>query len=117
MRNLDYVAVGKRIKRLRKKKGYSQKYVADAANLSDKYISEIEGGKKEGRLDIYVRIATVLDVSLDEFITDFVPANSAIFEHNINNMCKDFGKTRKEMLLDYIELLADKEHYDHNDDE
>ena len=117
MEKLDYSAVGKRIKSIRKKKKYSQKYVAEAANLSDKYLSEIECGKKEGRLEIYVRIAAVLDVSLDEFIIDFSAADSIVFEHNINNLYKSFGKVRKEMLLDYIDLLSNKEYYDNSDEE
>lgn len=112
MKDLDYAAVGKRIKNIRQKKNYSQKLVADMANLSEKYISELECGKKKGRLDIYARIAAVLNVSLDEFIIDFVSRDSQVFDYNINMMYKDFGETRREMLLHYIEFLADKKEYD-----
>ncbi|MDO5398007.1 MAG: helix-turn-helix transcriptional regulator [bacterium] len=112
MENLDYVAVGRRIKKIRQKKQYSQQNIAEMTNISEKYISEIECGKKEGRLEIYARIAAALNVSIDEFVKDFVTADSTVFESNINSMYKQFGKTRREMLLAYMEFLNDKPEYD-----
>ncbi len=112
MENLDYVAVGRRIKNIRQKKQYSQQNIAEMTNISEKYISEIECGKKEGRLDIYARIAAALDVSIDEFIKDSVTAYSTVFENNINSMYKQFGKERREMLLAYIDFLNGKPEYD-----
>lgn len=115
MENLDYIAVGRRIKNIRQKKQYSQQNIAEMTNISEKYISEIECGKKEGRLDIYVRIAAALDVSLDEFVKDFVTADSVVFECNINSLYKSFGKTRREMLLNYMDFLDTKKEYDFKD--
>lgn len=117
MEILDYVAVGKKIKNIRMQRKYSQQNLADMTNLSMKYISEIELGKKEGRLDIYYRIATALNVSLDEFVMDSVPANTIIFENNFNAVYKSFGKTRKNMLLNFMYYLNDKQEYDFKDDE
>lgn len=115
MKDLDYAAVGTRIKAIRMQKHYSQRTLADKTNLSYKYISEIECGKKEGRLKIYARIADALEVSLDEFVMDSIPADSLIFEHNINASYKSYGKVRKEMLLNYIDFLNGKKEYDEND--
>ena len=112
MENLDYVAVGKRIKCIRKQKGYSQQEVASMTRLSSKYISEIELGKKEGRLDIYFRIALALDVSLDELIRDSASINTAIFEQNFNSIYEGFGNIRREMLLDFLKFLEGKKEYD-----
>lgn len=112
MKNLDYIAVGKRIKKIRKQKNYTQEKVAEIADLSTKYISEIELGKKEGRLDTYFRIALALDVSVDEFLKDSVPSNTVAFERNFNTLYKNFGKIRREMLLDFMSFLDSKKDYD-----
>ncbi len=117
MKDLDYSTVGKRIKEKRKQKHYSQYKLADITGLSSKYISEIELGKKEGRLDIYVRIAEALNVSLDEFVADSVSADSVIFENKFNVLYKSFGKTRKEMLLNYMDFLYGKQEYDNKENE
>ncbi len=117
MKDLDYSMVGKRIKEKRKQKHYSQYKLADITGLSSKYISEIELGKKEGRLDIYVRIAEALNVSLDEFVADSVSADSVIFENKFNVLYKSFGKTRKEMLLNYMDFLYGKQEYDNKENE
>lgn len=117
MKDLDYIAVGKRIKAKRKQKHYSQQQLADIAGLSSKYISEIEHGKKEGRFDVYVRIAEALNISLDEFITDSVSADSVIFENHFNALYKSFGNIRKEMLLNYMDFLYGKSEYDNKDTE
>lgn len=117
MESLDYGKVGKRIKKIRKQKKYSQQFMAEKTGLSTNYISEIELGKKEGRLDIYVRIANALNVSLDEFVVDTTPAKSVIFERNFNSVYQTFGKNRREMLLNYIDFLYTKPQYDNKDEE
>lgn len=116
MENLDYVAVGKRIKSIRNQKGYSQQKVASIADLSSKYISDIELGKKEGRLNIYFKIAVALDVSIDELVIDSASVNTAIFEQSFNSIYKGFGNIRREMLLDFMNFLESKKEYDSKDD-
>ncbi|MDZ7781972.1 MAG: helix-turn-helix transcriptional regulator [Halioglobus sp.] len=42
--------------------------LADAADLSQAYIAQIETGKREGRIDAYKAIASVLEVQLDDLV-------------------------------------------------
>lgn len=51
---------------LRKEKGYSQERFAFDANITRKYMSDIENGKRNISLDMIVRIADQLGVSLSE---------------------------------------------------
>lgn len=55
-----------RVKVWRSHRGLSVKGLAAEAGISAPYLSEIEGGKKEGSLSVMKKIAEVLDVDLDD---------------------------------------------------
>lgn len=55
-------AFGKRIRDLRKQKGYSQEQLADRADLHRTYIGAIERGEQNVSLDNIAKIAKALDV-------------------------------------------------------
>lgn len=59
---------GKRIKELRKKKGYTQESFADKINISPRTYSGIESGAHGTSIDTLVEISKSLNVSLDYII-------------------------------------------------
>lgn len=56
------------VKVWREYRGMSQATLADAAGLSQAYIAQIETGKREGRIDAYRAIASVLEVNIDDLL-------------------------------------------------
>jgi DNA-binding XRE family transcriptional regulator len=56
------------VKVWREYRGMSQVALADAAGLSQAYIAQIETGKREGRIDAYKAIASVLEVDIDDLV-------------------------------------------------
>ena len=61
----DLTEIGKRIKRARKSKGINQVEFADKLNISVSHLSNIENGKINVGLDIFMAITDALDVSAD----------------------------------------------------
>ena len=57
-------AVGKRIRQIRKEKGWSQEYLADEAEIHRTYMWGIEAGRRNPSLKHLTRIADALDVPL-----------------------------------------------------
>lgn len=57
-----------RIRTYRKYRGLTITELAEAAGISQPYLSEIESGKKTGTVDVLKRIATVLKVDLDDLV-------------------------------------------------
>lgn len=55
------IEIGKAIQRQRQDRGYSQGKVAKSANLSLKYVGEVERGSANVTIDVIERIAAVLD--------------------------------------------------------
>ena len=59
-----------RIRTFRNYRGLTVSTLAEAAGISQPYLSEIEAGKKTGSVDVLKRIATALKVDLDDLVVD-----------------------------------------------
>ena len=58
--------LGERIREVREARGLSQTSLADAAGISQGYLSQLEQDEREPSLSIAARIARALDLSLDD---------------------------------------------------
>ncbi|MDF1608499.1 helix-turn-helix domain-containing protein [Hoeflea sp. YIM 152468] len=57
-----------RIRTYRKYRGLTMMQLAEAAGISQPYLSDIENGKKAGSIDVLKRIAAALRVDLDDLV-------------------------------------------------
>ncbi len=62
---------GRRLRELRKARGMTQEALAEAADLSGNYISDLELGLKVPSLTILVRLSEALDIGTPELLADF----------------------------------------------
>lgn len=62
---------GRRLRELRKKRGLTQEALAESADLSGNYISDLELGLKVPSLTILVRLSQALEVATPELLADF----------------------------------------------
>ena len=67
---LDYEALGKRIKERRLQKGLSQEKLAELTDLSVTHISNVEHAKTKVALQSLVPIANALEATMDELLGD-----------------------------------------------
>lgn len=67
---MDAKAVGQRIRAEREKREMTQEDLAALVDISPTHISVIERGTKIPRLDTFVAIANVLEVSADSLLID-----------------------------------------------
>jgi len=103
MNDLDKVKrnLGKNIRRVRQLRGIET--IEEAAKLIDideKYYGDIERGKKNFTIEILIKIANGLDVSLEElFIKDsnLLSLRFVISEHNITTL-KEVVKMIKDLI-------------------
>ncbi len=66
---MDYIALGKDIRELRRKRGFTQEKLAEFADLSVPYISHLERGTKTPSLAVLVRLAENLGVTVDRLLS------------------------------------------------
>lgn len=100
--DLDYKAIGKRIKIARIKSELSQEALAEKADLSPTHMSNIENGNTKLSLPMIVSIANALSVSVDELLCDTVIHSKEIFAQEIQNSVADCDDYEIRILSDIL---------------
>lgn len=98
---------GYRIKYYRQQMNYTQEQLAEKAKITTNYLSAIERGIKVPRLETFVSIANILDVSSDELLSDVLrrggQVQSCILEEQIEELpARDQKRIRRilEVLIE-----------------
>lgn len=99
---IDYKAIGKRVKIARARKNLTQENVAEAIALSVPHMSNIETGSSKVSLPTLIAIANVLDVSVDELLCDTVIRSKAVFESEMEKVLADCDNYEIRVLTDVL---------------
>lgn len=67
---INYLLLGEKIKKIRRRKNLSQSTLAELVNVSISYISRVECGKDHISLDLLVNVCEALETNLDEILTE-----------------------------------------------
>ncbi|MCL2773373.1 MAG: helix-turn-helix domain-containing protein [Oscillospiraceae bacterium] len=87
--NIDYIAIGKRIRAIRISKNMPQEKLAEKAELSTTHMSHVETGNTKASLGTIAGIANALEVSVDELLCDNVVRSKHVFEKELANLLAD----------------------------
>ena len=99
---LDYKAIGKRIKIARIKKNLTQETVADKIGFTPQHVSNIETGNTSVSLTTLVAIANTLTVSVDELLCDTVLTSKPVFEKEAKEILEDCNEYEIRVLVDVL---------------
>lgn len=103
--DLDYTALGARIRALRKKKGFTQQHLAEQVEIETSNISHIERGASKVGLSTLVRIANALGASLDDLVCDSILCEKDVFDHEIADELKDCSPEEVRMISEMVKAL------------
>ena len=87
--DIDYKAIGLRIKAARGRKGLTQGHIAQLTGLSTPHISNIETGNTKLGLPTIIHLANVLDVSVDELLCDSIHRSEQVYSHELSDLLQD----------------------------
>ncbi len=102
---LNYKAIGTRIKNVRSKIGINQERLAELAGLSVTHTSHIETGNTKVSLPALVKIANALCVSLDELVCDSLLKSRAVFEDELSEILNDCMEHEIRIIVDMAKAL------------
>lgn len=85
---LDYIAIGDRIRKYRELSRMTQEQLSESCSLSTGYIGHLERGTRSPSLETLVKISQILRVSLDNLVFGKTEIN--------NNMIKILALTLEE---------------------
>lgn len=98
---MDFLLIGRRIQQARKSKKLTQAKLAEMADITDKYLSNIETGKDQCSLGTLLSLANALNVSMDYLL-----------DKNLdNNHINEYEEDCKEILLEARNLTSEQRRY------
>ncbi|MBQ6699756.1 MAG: helix-turn-helix domain-containing protein [Oscillospiraceae bacterium] len=104
---LDYKAIGKRIKIARIKADMTQEMLAEKIELSPTHLSNIETGTTRVSLATIVSIANGLDITVDDILCDNVVKARVQFEEDIAEILDDCDEYEIRMIKDMAAALKE----------
>lgn len=104
---LDYKAIGKRIKIARIKADLTQERLAENVGVSATYMSNIETGTTRVSLTTLVTIANALSVTVDDLLCDNVKKARVPFEKDIAGILESCDEYEIRMITDMAQALKD----------
>lgn len=111
MTDLDIKTIGLKIKERRQELGITQEHIANALDVNPSHISNIECGRANPSLTALVKIANVLECSVDYFIGGeytykLDKHKEKALDEKIMNKVKYCDIDKKKRILKMIDLLS-----------
>lgn len=104
---INYKAIGNRIRATRTQKGYSQEQLANLAELTPAHISHIENGHTKLSLPAIVGIANALEVTVDQLLYDNVHASYNAYDIDFKNLIDDCTTKEKQVILESARAMKE----------
>ena len=112
---LDYFALGERIRCIRKSKNMTQNRLAELVGVETSNISHIERAANKVGLATLVAIANALECSMDDLLCDSIECEREAFENQLVELSKDCSPLELRMLVDLARSMKEsmrKRNYD-----
>lgn len=103
---LDYKAIGKRIKIARIRADLTQEKLAELIDISPTHLSNIETGTTRVSLTVIVNLANALSVTVDDLLCDNVIKAKAQFQTDISILLENCDEYEIRMVKDMSEALV-----------
>ena len=110
MTDLDFKTIGNNIKKRRQSLGITQEYIANILDVNPSHISNIECGRANPSLTALVKIATILQCSVDIFISQeytykFDDSQPNTIDDKLMEKLELCTNETKEKILKIIDIL------------
>lgn len=104
-KEVDYKALGVRIKEVRLNRGLTQDNLAEMVGCNTSHISNIENSYTKLSLNVLLAIANSLDTSVDYLLCNQVNDTSSALNKEILRVLQNCDDGKKERILKMIELM------------
>ena len=110
MTDLDFKAIGLKIKELRQELGITQEQIANFSDVNPSHVNNIECGRANPSLTALVKIANAFKCSVDYFISDEYTFNTdqnkeKTLDDKIMDKIKNCDSDKKQRILKMIDIL------------
>lgn len=102
---LNYRLIGRRLREIRQKRGYTQEQVAEYADISPQHCSGIECGSAKVSLPALVRLCNALGATPDEVLMDSVSNSAQIYLKEVAEVFSDCSPDEIFLMLSQADNL------------
>lgn len=106
--SLDYKEIGKRIAARRKQLGLKQSEVEERADLSYKYLSNIERGISIPSTEVIMRLASALEATPNEFLIGTNQSEEEEWKET-SDMLRYFDKKKLSLAKKFLIWLSEQD--------
>ena len=99
--------IGKRIQQYRKKKGMTQDELSEILEISPHYLSALERGVYNIKLETLVKILNTLEISADEVFCDVVKKSCAVSACRLSEQLEMLAPEEQAKILAVVETMID----------
>lgn len=103
---VDYYALGMRIRAAREKKYLTQEQLGEMCSLSTAHIGHIERGTRTPSIDALCSISCALNISLDSLLLDSFDGSDKLFHLAASLKSKDPEKVKRFVTM--VSAMAEK---------
>ena len=103
MKKTSTIKIGKNIKAIRKSNGHTQENLAEAIDVSVRYISDIEQDRAKPSYEILIKICNLYKITLDQILSKYLKTkeNNSL-EYSLagfDNLSKKDKETIKNLIM------------------
>ena len=98
---MDYIDLGRRIRKQRTQRGWTQEALAERVNVSTSFVGHVERGSRKASLETLVSMANALDVSVDYLLSGSI--NNSV----IGPMPKSLSNQQRTALKEILTTIQD----------
>ena len=108
--DLDYQAIGVRIRRFRKEQRLTQQTLAELSEIEPSNISHIERGATKLSLPTIVNIANALGITVNDLLCDSLTEEKASYEREVASILVDCSHSELRIITGTMRALKDNLH-------
>lgn len=103
---MEWTELGIRLREARKKKGFTQQMLADAVDVTEIYISQLERGMKLPSLAVFIQIVNALDVSADYILRDAVRTGKDFVYEEVAELLDGLTPKQRRGAIDILDAYV-----------
>ena len=93
------IQFGLRVRQARRARKYSQSELSEKTQISVSHMSDIENGKTNISLDVFIRLVDALHVSSDWLLQIENSETSSLFDRELKELLIDCSDSEKRLIL------------------
>jgi Predicted transcriptional regulators len=99
---LDYTALGKNLRKLRKAADLTQKELAEKIDRTESHIGQIENDRGKPGLDVVAALAKALNTNIEHILYGDSYGKTSYFARDIEELISHLGTQDKAMAMEII---------------